>query len=398
MTTVDATPLHAIQESAGAGFIGYGSPDDHVEVVDSFGAYEAEYAALRKGVGVLDMPQRGLIEVRGSDRLTFLQAMVTNDTSAESLGSASRGGGSEGGSGGGGCRAFLLNKKGRIDADLIAFEHDGVCYLDLDRCDVATVVKELDKYLFTEDAQLEDVSAKVYHLALHGPEATALVERIGSESVTGLEPGQCSQVTIDGAECRLYRRDQLAAPGYHLWTAIEAAAGIYQRIAGELGGLVPDVEGGARRDLAGRGVGWLAYNTARIEAGAPLYHIDFGPDSLPHETGVLDETVSFTKGCYLGQEIVARMHNLGHARRTLVGIKIDDERLPIAGSQVLDAQDGATVIGAVTSSTLSPLLGNCAIGFAMIKWGRHRPNTNVLIPAEGEMVRAVTQGLRFVGE
>ena len=75
---MNATPLRSIQESAGAGFIAYGSPNDHVEVVDSFGAFEAEYAALRKGVGVLDMPQRGSIEIRGSERLIFLQAMLTN--------------------------------------------------------------------------------------------------------------------------------------------------------------------------------------------------------------------------------------------------------------------------------------------------------------------------------
>ena len=387
---MNTTPLRSIQESAGAGFIAYGSPNDHVEVVDSFGAFEAEYAALRKGVGVLDMPQRGSIEIRGSERLIFLQAMLTNDTGAEKLNSASKEGGW--------CRAFLLNKKGRIDADLIACEVDGVCHVDLDRCDAGAFVTELDKYLFAEDVQLEDVSAKVFHIALYGPMAPALVEQIGQHSVTVPESGQCGQVIIGDTECRLYRRDELSAPGIHLSIPTEAAQTVYKRIARELGGLVPDVEGGSKRDLTGRGIGWMAYNTARIEAGAPLYHIDFGPDSLPHESGVLDETVSFTKGCYLGQEIVARMHNLGHPRRTLVGIKMEGEQLPVAGTQVLDHQDGATVIGAVTSSTLSPLLGNCAIGFAMIKWGRHRPGTDVLIPAEGVMVGAKVQSLRFIGE
>ena len=360
----------------------YGEGAAGVELVESFGEYEAEYAAIRKGVAIFDAPQRGLVSVRGADRRSFLQAMLTNDVGEQKLGPRAA------------CRAFLLNKQGRIDADMIVahFDDDRSC-LVLDRVDTARVSRELDKYLFTEDVQLEDASETYHHLALHGPQAGQLIEHVADKSVALLQPYQCDQVNIAGQSCLLFQRVETASTGLHLLVPAGSAATVYQQLAEAVGGLVPQVEGGSRRDITGRGIGWLAYNTARIEAGTPIYHVDFGPDTLAHETGVLHEAVSFTKGCYLGQEIVARMENLGHPKRTLVALKFADDRLPIAGAQVFDAADSAVVIGAVTSSTLSPMLGNTAIALAMIKWGKHRPDTEVKVAAEGELVPAKTQQL-----
>ena len=357
----------------------YGPGDDGVELVESFGEYEAEYAAIRKGVAIFDAPQRGLVTVRGSDRRAFLQAMLTNDVGEQKLGPREA------------CRAFLLNKQGRIEADMIVahFDDDASC-LVLDRVDAGRVSQELDKYLFTEDVQLEDASETHHHLALHGPQAAKLIERVAGKSVADLQPYQCDQVTITGRPCLLFRRDETASPGLHLLVPAAVAVDVYQQLAQAVGGLTPQVEGGTRRDITGRGIGWLAYNTARIEAAAPIYHVDFGPDTLAHETGVLHDAVSFTKGCYLGQEIVAGMENLGHPKRVLVALKFTDDRLPIAGAQVFDARDTAVEIGAVTSSTLSPMLGNTAIALAMLKWGRHQPDTQVKVAAEGELVPAAT--------
>src|SRR5206468_6008208 len=100
-----------------------------------------------------------------------------------------------------------------------------------------------------------------------------------------------------------------------------------------------------RRPL--RAAGWAAYNAARIEAGRPLFGIDFDDSVLPAETGQLARAVSFTKGCYLGQEVVARMHARGQVARQLVGIKMDDRALPIAGASIFDASQNA--IGGITS-------------------------------------------------
>jgi folate-binding protein YgfZ len=217
-------------------------------------------------------------------------------------------------------------------------------------------------------------------------------------------PGTHHVLEAAGGKLTACRRDECGTTGVVLWVQQQHAAELYQRLAETVGGLVPDVEAdgsgaGAKRAIRGRGIGHLAYNTARIEAGTPIYHIDFGPDTLPHETGaeLLGQAASFTKGCYLGQEIVARMQNLGHPKRVLCGLRLDDDRLPIAGAQVTDAGDDNAVIGAVTSSTLSPMRGGNAIAFAMIKWARHQPDTSVKVAAEGELVNATVQSLCSLG-
>ena len=203
-----------------------------------------------------------------------------------------------------------------------------------------------------------------------------------------------------GSPCLIYRRNETGEPGLHAMIPVDGAADVYTKIADTIGGLIPNVDAAEgkrpKRDIVGRGIGWLAYNTARIEAGTPLYHVDFGPDSLPHETGILDQAVSFTKGCYRGQEIVARMQSLGHPKRVLVGLKFDHDRLPVAGAQVFADMKCEDAIGAVTSSTLSPMLGGQAVAFAMIKWGKHRPGTSLAVWAEGNVVAGTVQTLRFI--
>lgn len=399
-STLPPSPLRAMQAAAGATFLPYGPAEAGVELVETFGEYQAEYAAIRKGVGILESPQRGVVEVTGADRLEFLHRMLTNDTRTLTPGQTRR--------------AFLLGKTGRIIADMIVLHFEGRTLLDLDLFQAATLPGELEKYLFTEDVKLVDATPRYAQLGLHGPAAAALLEAAGAADLAGIEPARAREVAVAGAACVVHRRDVTGALGLHLLVPREALLNLYTKLADLVGGLQPPVEGGVIRKLRGRGIGWLAFNTARIEAGSPIFHIDFGPDSLPHETGLLHDAVSFTKGCYLGQEIVARMQNLGHPKKVLVGLKFEDDRMPIAGTGVLEpakpeamaapAPDAGTaggstsgrVIGAVTSSTLAPMLGGKAIAFAMMKWGLHRPETNVVVPAEGQLVPAKTQGLGFI--
>ena len=404
------SPLHAIQEKADAVFIPYNraapidkkaAPDaprvalPQIDFVATFGEYEAEYAMIRKGVGIIDLPTRGVVEVRGKDRLTFLHSMLTHDTKSLKPGEARR--------------AFMLGKTGRVAADLIVLEQADRMLIELDIHDAAALPKLLDAYLFSEDVVMKNVSEAFTRLSLHGPSAIALIESLAGNAgeLAGIANLTHRLVTLAGHDCVVFRHDETGSLGLHLMVARDAALPIYTALTDAVGGICPEVEGGVKRTIRGRGIGWLAYNTARIEAGVPLLHVDFGPDSLPHETGLLKETVSFTKGCYLGQEVVARMQNLGHPKRILAGLRFDDERMPISGSQVIEAaaptgteatSAAATgaVIGGVTSSTLSPMLGGVAIAFATVKWGKHLPGTKVLVPAEGSLVPATVQALNFL--
>ena len=129
------------------------------------------------------------------------------------------------------------------------------------------------------------------------------------------------------------RRDQIGAPGLEIFCPLaegeSVAAALLESEAAD--------DAGRRRI---RPIGWYAYNVARIEAGTPLFNVDFGATNLPHETGVLHDRVSFKKGCYPGQEIVARIESQGRPKQTLIGLRPVGDALPVAGAQVFEVGEG----------------------------------------------------------
>jgi len=301
-------------------------------------------------------------------------------------------------------RAFQLNDKGRIIADLTVHHGDLDTWLEMDAADMVGVRKLFESRLFSEDVVIEDITSTRTAISLHGPSSVQLLQSLDAARAADVtaKVGTHHVIVLCGQHVTAYRRDDTGALGLHLLIPTDGAAQVYAALSNAVGGLVPGDERGVepKRALRGRAIGWLAFNTARIEAGSPLYHIDFGPDSLPAETSLLDHAVSFKKGCYLGQEIVARMQNLGHPKRVLAGLKFNDDRMPLQGTQVLDmGEDGqstGTVIGAITSSTVAPMLSQTAIALAVMKWGKHRAGTKVVVPAEGAMAPATVQGLTFI--
>jgi folate-binding protein YgfZ len=251
----------------------------------------------------------------------------------------------------------------------------------------------------------------MHRLALHGPTGKELLMAVArqSEDAPGLgdlTPNTATVVTIADREVIVEREDTAGEVGLELTMSTDDALAVYRRLI-ELGS---PINGEGPDELAGRvklrPSGWLAYNTARIEAGTPLFHIDFSSRSLPAETGVLDERVSFTKGCYLGQEVVARMHALGKPKQILVALKPEGPdlrgadghpRQPLGGSHVLPAGDrSGDPIGIITSSTISPMLGGEPICFAIVKTKHAEPGTELALPAEGTMLKArVRDSLTF---
>ncbi len=304
---------------------------------------EVEYAAIRKGAGVLDCVHRGLVKVTGKDRLDYLHRMCSNDCAGLKSGEVRR--------------MFLLNHKGRIMADVTAVEtaprtgdSGGVTLLDVDVHTAAILAEELEKMLFGEDVQVENLSEVYHRVSFHGPTAREAVGYLKEEGVIG-------------EDAWVYEKEEVGEVGLHVW----AEVGGWEKL-----GEVAEVMGERFR---AKHVGWQAYNMARVEAGQAMFHVDFGENSLPHECGeaVMKEAVSFTKGCYRGQEIVARMESLGHPAKILVGFEMVDGKLPVAGVGVSDdgESEDAKVIGGVTSSTYGPLAGGRSVGLAVMKWGHH---------------------------
>lgn len=382
--------------------VSYG-PADHpegaVELVETFGELELEYASLRKACVIIDQPNRAVLEVTGRDRLTFLNSMLTQEL--KDLGPHR-------------CRrSFWLNKKGRIDSDLRVVDLPNRTLLDVDIHAVERTLQTLNAHIVADDVTITNRAEQTHRLALHGPTGLELL-KFTAEITSGadasgplfdeLDPGTVTAIRIAGHEVIVFREDSTGEVGLELVIPAAGASEVYDRLldAGQL----PD-EQTEGRPLAARvrlrPAGWHAFNIARIEEGTPLYNIDFGTESLPAETGVIEDRVSFKKGCYPGQEIVARMAHRGHPRQRLVSIKFEsvspDADLPVAqavtGSQ-LHPSEVSEPVGVVTSSTFSPMLGSTPIALAQVKWDYIIPGTVLIAMTDGGTVRGVVQPqLRF---
>lgn len=358
--------------ASAAEFIPYGPPESdggrQCEILATLGEIELEYAAIRRGAALFDAPHRGTILVTGSDRRDFLNRMLTQDLRNLAPGSAAT--------------AFWLNRKGRIEADLLLAELGDSIVIDLDVTNAEATASALNNFLFADDVQLRDASHELHRLQLHGPDALAVLQRaIGKAEAPALEHNRATATTFAGGSVTIVRHDLAGEPGFHIAIERDRAADFWQALV----------------DAGARPIGWYALNIARIEAGTPIFNIDFGPTNLPHETGLVAHRVSFKKGCYIGQEIVARMQNLGAPKQMLTGLKMQSDHLPVAGAAVFEIVEGALGdrAGVVTSSTISPMNSAQPIAFAMLRSPLTPPGTVVMVHAEGAEARAETHALTF---
>ncbi len=366
-------PLHTMHEQAEAAFLNYGSD---LQIVESYGEIEAEYAAIRKGVGMMDSPHRVVIVITGKDRLSFLNNMVTNDTSKLAAGQ--------------GQYAYLLNNRGRIVADLNILHAEDATLLELDARLGGEIAGMLEKYHFTEDVTIIDATEQLGRFTLIGRDAATLLNKIVDGNVNQLQaPLQHFRRTIAKAMVTIFRNDQCGETQYELIVPADQLAQIWQ-VLHEAGGEHVDESG-----VHLRAIGWAAYNTARIEHGTPLYGIDITDNHLPMETGHwYPKAVSVTKGCYLGQEIVARMHAHKAVSRMLVALRCEGKRLPMAATDIRDPGN-ILQIGMITSSCISPMLGETPIALGYVKAHLAEVGKELEVLAEGVPVSAKVCAVPF---
>jgi folate-binding protein YgfZ len=325
------------------------------EIPARFDSVEIEYAAIRREAALVDFPQRGTLEVTGAERVPFLQRMLTQDL--KPLQSAA-----------GAVQSFWLNRKGRIDADMLVVETGERMLVELDAAVAPSVAASLMQFIFSEDVQVVDATDRWARFEIHGPGAIALLESsgVGADASLGIVHARRDLCGVPGIACAVPRDRADEA-----WSRLLAAG--HQRA---------------------RPCGWLAFNMARIEGGSPIFMVDFGTASLPHETSLIDSRVSFTKGCYLGQEVVARMQSLGKPKQVIVAFKATRDALPAGGAQVFTRRDDGGIgdeVGVVTSSTLSPMLGAAPVGLATVRTAHSAAGTTLVADAEGELVEIVVQ-------
>jgi folate-binding protein YgfZ len=379
-------PLRTLHEAAAAEFQPYAS----LEIVSTFGEPQAEYSAIHKACGLLDLPQRGVLELTGKDRLPFLNNLLTNQTWDKQTKS--------GLAAGQGVYAYYLNAKGRIVADMNVLEvGDGRTLLEMDARMVEPIRAMFDKYLFVEQVKMTNLVDKLHEIALLGPKAKGILDQVTTPAVGDLPLLGCSAARVFNVPAVVFRDDVTGTPGYWLITeGPRGAEAVWTALLNQFG----DATGNGKRGL--RPAGWAAFNAARVEAGRPLFDIDFGHSADPEKSVVPAEVgprefaraVSITKGCYLGQEIVARMYARQQVARQLVGFKVEGGHLPIAGAPLTDEKQNQ--VGVVTSSTVSPILSNAAIGLGYVKRPHFAEGTMLHVPAEGAIRKATVVKTPFV--
>ncbi len=343
------------------------------ELVLDYGELEAEYAAIRRGTAMSDRVDRVVIELMGGDAIDLADRLVTNAIASARADVVA---------------AFLLERKGRIQADLRIIRMEGRLLLEVDRTDAATVAEAFERMIFAEDCTLANRSEDLHRLDLFGPESPATIEHLAGR---GIGAGEAAEIEIDGTPIVAFSLDESSAgdldvPGIGLLVPTDRVEAVWEAIL--------DRPAPGRRPV--RAVGWNAFNIARIEAGTPLFHLDFGPDALPHETGLVDLRVNFEKGCYPGQEVVARLRSRagGRGKRRVVGLRLHEDALPVAGGQVFDSEAGVSnQVGVVTSSTVSPMRGAAPIAFATVRASHMDPGAAVLVNAEGGTFAATVTDL-----
>ena len=386
------SPLNPAHQQAEASFLVYGPAGDGAEVVETYGELESEYAAIRKGCILLDLPLRATLRITGEDRIEFLNRMVTAELRDLPHHHARS--------------ALWCNRKGRIDADLRLIQLPDHMLVDLDILSARRAHESLHEFIFAEDVHIADITDQFHTLALHGPTAARLLaiasEPLDAPPIADLSEHQATRLRIAGHDIVIQRDDLTAEPGYFLHMPVEAVEGVYHTLI-EHARQHDDRAAPDAQRVRLRPAGWHAFNIARIEAGTPLYNLDFGPESIPNETGeLLNRRVSFTKGCYLGQEVVARLHSLGKPKQTIVALKIDTtntsaiDAQPLAGAPVYLPDDTTKPIGAVTSSTRAPMLSDAIAILATIRTQHITPGATLLIdtPA-GHTPAAIQPQLRF---
>jgi folate-binding protein YgfZ len=280
-------------------------------------ALDGQYRALREEAGYLPRTRSALI-VRGLDAAEYLQGQLTNDIEALERER--------------GCYAALLDRKGHLQSDMrvLRLENDEI-WIDLEPGPAPAVLKHLSTYSIGRDVEVEDVSDRWAISSLIGPRAGVLA---GFE---GLGPEHAQRFREwDGTDVLAVATDV----GLDLVTRADRAASMAQLI----------------ESAGGVGVSESAAEIIRVESGRPRFGLDMGPESMPAEAGITERAVDFEKGCYIGQEPVARLHYRGKPNRTLRGLRLSD---PAEHGDSLLL--GERKVGSVGTACLSPALGPIAL-------------------------------------
>ena len=330
-----------------------------------FFSLEKEDLILRNKVGLLDLSYLGIIELRGKDRSRFLHGMVTNDIKNLQVGR--------------GCYALMLNPQGKILSDMRVLCLEETLLLILEPDLIEKTLSLLRKYIISEQVEATNLSSDLGVLSVQGPYAKKVVHLLNTKSDPPTSPFENFCLSYEGIRIHCARINRTIHGGYDLIINNERLGYVWNTL----------LENGSKLGL--QPVGLEALDVQRLEIGTPSYGIDMDENRIPLEVDI-DEAISYTKGCYIGQEVVARATYLGNVNRKLIGLLFSTKMPAEKGDKVFIADKE---VGWISSSLYSPNLKR-AIAFAYIRKEGWSPGTKVEVSSQSDLKEAIVTKRTFL--
>jgi glycine cleavage system T protein len=355
-------PLHERHRELGAFFIEEGG----WEVVGHYSDPITEYHTVRQAVGLADLSHRGKSRVTGEDRIKWLQSIVSNDILPLQPGQ--------------GCYSSLLNHKGKMLTYFRLYVlPDAVLIEDVGEVG-DTTYQALRKFLlYGTKAKMDNCAESWGLLLVSGPHAPTVVRSAFGVDVSDLKPVTFVIAQIGDQNALVMRTEETGEVDLEVMLPADVLPVAWNRLweAGQPHGIKP--------------VGRQALDMLRMEAGLPKAGVDLTEDIVPPEANLEHKAYSLNKGCYPGQEVMARMDTYGQVRRRLVGLVLDEQTIPPKGAKLLS---GDREVGWITSATFSPLLNRIiAFGFPLRDFAK--PDTVLAVEIEGQRHQAMVHALPF---
>jgi folate-binding protein YgfZ len=342
------TALHDRLLAAGARLGDY----QGAETAASFGDPRREYVELRSGAGLYDLGWRAKIVATGADRVRWTNGMVTNNIRDLAPGR--------------GNYNFLLNAQGRILADLYIYNRGDYLLLDTARWQAANMLEVMNKFIIMDEVELTDVSDKLTSLALQGPRAREVLRDTGF-NFADLEPLVVEDITWNDVGVSITRMAGDISQKYEIWLAPANAGPVWDAL----------LRAGAKP------VGAEALEMFRLAAGVPRYGQDISERYLPQETDQ-EQALNFKKGCYIGQEIVERIHSRALLHRKLTGFMVEGAP-PAPGTKI---QHEGKDVGEITSALAVPGSdGDRTLALGYLRMDVRSPGTELNINGARATVR-----------
>jgi folate-binding protein YgfZ len=322
-----------------------------------------DYAAIRAGVALGAISPSSQIAVAGNDRAPYLQGLLTNDVQSLAPGT--------------GCYAAWLTPQGRMLTDMHVLESGGMILLDVPADQAVSTLERLEQFIFTEDVRVGSMADVLTGVWVHGPRAADALQRAleGAHGLGDWPIYRHTQIEFRGEPVSVARVDQIGVPGYCVYVERARARILIDSL----------------HDAGAVAAGSEALEAARIEAGYPIFGVDMTETTIPLEAGIEDRAISFSKGCYVGQEVIIRVLHRGGGRvaKKLVALRVGlPEGSPHArrGAKLFSAE---REVGEITSAAESPQFGPIALAYVQRDFVAPDTQLEVAIP-DGRAPATVT--------